>query len=78
MQTLRDWSARGLRLAEGLNWLPPLLVRLYVGYFFFETGCIGGAFTIVGLFTRLVSIPNDDQHGRGHPEREAHDGRQPR
>jgi putative oxidoreductase len=90
MQTLRDWSARGLRLAEGLNWLPPLLVRLYVGYFFFETGwsklhsldafaerfagwgipypafnaalsayteCLGGAFSIVGLFTRLVTIP---------------------
>src|SRR5262249_26516053 len=38
MQTLRDWSARVLRLAERLNWLPPLLVRLFVGYFFFETG----------------------------------------
>src|SRR5262245_60890545 len=90
MQTLRDWSTRALRLAQRLNWLPPLLVRLFVGYFFFETGwgkllhlaasaerfagwglpypafnaalsayteCIGGAFTMVGLLTRLVSVP---------------------
>jgi putative oxidoreductase len=90
MQTLSDWITRVLRLAERLNWLPPLLVRLFVGYFFFETGwgkvhnldafadrfagwgipypafsaalsayteCIGGALTVVGLFTRLVSIP---------------------
>lgn len=90
MQAFRDWSTRVLRLAERLSWLPPLLVRLFVGYFFFETGwsklqnldafadrfagwgipypafnaalsayteCIGGALTVVGLFTRLVSIP---------------------
>src|SRR5215475_1349346 len=90
MQTLRDWSTRALWLAERLDWLPPLLVRLFVGYFFFETGwakvhnldafsqrfaewgiphpafnaalsanteCIGGALTVVGFLTRLVSIP---------------------
>jgi putative oxidoreductase len=27
-----------LTLAKRLDWLPPLLVRLFVGYFFFETG----------------------------------------
>lgn len=27
-----------LALAKRLDWLPPLLVRLFVGYFFFETG----------------------------------------
>jgi putative oxidoreductase len=27
-----------LELARRLEWLPPLLVRLFVGYFFFETG----------------------------------------
>jgi putative oxidoreductase len=85
----RLWTA-GIRIAGGLRWLPPLLIRLYVGYFFFETGwskihhlsdftqrfvgwgiphpalnaalsayteCIGGALTIAGLATRLVSIP---------------------
>jgi putative oxidoreductase len=28
----------GLALAHRLAWLPPLLLRLFVGYFFFETG----------------------------------------
>ncbi|HBZ71032.1 MAG TPA: DoxX family protein [Deltaproteobacteria bacterium] len=27
-----------LALANRLDWLPPLLLRLFVGYFFFETG----------------------------------------
>ncbi len=27
-----------LALASRLDWLPPLLLRLFVGYFFFETG----------------------------------------
>jgi putative oxidoreductase len=72
------------------DWLPKLLVRLFVGYFFFETGLskigsldamaerfagwgipfpafsaalsgytemIGGALVVVGLLTRLASIP---------------------
>jgi putative oxidoreductase len=81
--TLRRW-------VSSLDWLALLLTRLFVGYFFFETGwakihnldaftarftqwgipdpafnaalsayteCIGGALTIAGLGTRLVSIP---------------------
>jgi putative oxidoreductase len=72
------------------QWLPQLLVRLFVGYFFLETGWgkihnlegmterftewgipapafnaalsgwtefLGGLFIMLGLFTRLVSIP---------------------
>jgi putative oxidoreductase len=72
------------------QWVPQLLVRLFVGYFFLETGWgkihnlegmterfadwgipapafnaalsgwtefIGGALIVLGLFTRLVSIP---------------------
>ncbi len=79
-----------LGLMASLGWMPPLLMRLFVGYFFFETGwakvhdldaftqrfvgwgiphpafnaalsayteCIGGALIVVGLLTRLVSIP---------------------
>jgi len=75
---------------ERAGWLPPLLVRLFVGYFFFETGLgkvqnlgpfverfqewgipfpalsatvsaytelIGGALLVLGLLTRLASIP---------------------
>jgi len=78
------------RQLERLGWLPQLLTRLFVGYFFLETGwgkinnldgfiqrfiqwgipwpgflaplsayteLVGGALTIVGLGTRLVSIP---------------------
>ena len=80
----------GLRLTYRLRWLAPLLMRLFLGYFFLETGwgkihnldaftqrfigwgiphpafnaalsayteLIGGALTIVGLFTRAISIP---------------------
>jgi len=79
-----------LALTASLGWMAPLLMRLFVGYFFFETGwaklhnldaftqrfvewgiphpafnaalsgyteCIGGALIVVGLLTRLVSIP---------------------
>jgi putative oxidoreductase len=75
---------------EASRWIPPLLVRLFVGYFFFETGwskaqnldamterfvgwgiplpglsvvlsvyteLIGGALLVVGLGTRLITIP---------------------
>jgi putative oxidoreductase len=81
---------RALGLCDQIAWLPPLLIRLFVGYFFFETGwakthnlddfahrfaqwgiphpafsaalsgyteLIGGVFTVVGLGTRIVSIP---------------------
>jgi putative oxidoreductase len=79
-----------LNAIERADWLPALLARLFVGYFFFETGLgkvqnldamtqrfiewgipapafnaalsgytelIGGALVLVGLCTRLVSIP---------------------
>lgn len=79
-----------LRVTYRLRWLAPLLMRLFLGYFFLETGWgkihnlsaftqhfmewgipypafnaalsaytefFGGALTLVGLFTRLVSIP---------------------
>jgi putative oxidoreductase len=79
-----------LRRLSSFQWLAALLMRLFVGYFFFETGwakihnldaftvrfaqwgiphpafnaalsayteCIGGALTVLGLGTRLVSIP---------------------
>ena len=36
--TLARFVNAGLLIAERLEWLPPLLVRLFVGYFFFETG----------------------------------------
>jgi putative oxidoreductase len=85
------WLAeQTLRRLSSFQWLAVLLVRLFVGYFFFETGwgklrnldafttrfvqwgvphpafnaalsayteCIGGALTVAGLATRLVSIP---------------------
>jgi putative oxidoreductase len=80
----------GLRLTYRLRWLAPLLMRLFIGYFFLETGwgkithlgaftqhfvewgipdpafnaalsayteLIGGALTMAGLFTRVISIP---------------------
>jgi putative oxidoreductase len=83
------WWNRVTGWLNQLAWIPPLLVRLYVGYFFFETGwaklhnlpafvqrfqqwgipypafnaalsawteCLGGALTIAGLATRLVSV----------------------
>ncbi len=83
--------AEPIRLAlERAKWLPLLLVRLFVGYFFFETGLgktrnlgafierfqewgipfptmsaavsaytelLGGALLVLGLLTRLASIP---------------------
>jgi putative oxidoreductase len=82
-----DGALRGLTDAQ---WVPQLLVRLFVGYFFFESGWgkihnldtfaerfeewgipapafnaalsawtefLGGLFIVLGLFTRLVSIP---------------------
>lgn len=75
---------------ERARWLPPLLVRLFVGYFFFESGLgkvgnldafvqrfqewgipfpalsaavsaytelVGGALLVLGLLTRLATIP---------------------
>ena len=36
--TLFRWWQRLIAFLEALGWLPPLLVRLFVGYFFFETG----------------------------------------
>ncbi len=79
-----------LRIIYRLRWLAPLLMRLFLGYFFLETGWgkihnldsftqrfmgwgiphpafnaalsaytefIGGALTMVGLFTRAISVP---------------------
>ena len=79
-----------LRLADSLDWLAPLVVRLFFGYFWLETGwaklhnldafterfvgwgipfpafsatlssmtdLIGGALLMVGLLTRLTTIP---------------------
>jgi len=90
IQVVAGWLGGLLRLADALRSLPPLLVRLFVGYMFFELGwaklhnlegfaerfagwgipypafsaalsayteCIGGALLVVGLFTRIVSIP---------------------
>jgi putative oxidoreductase len=90
IKRLRCLVGSALGALKALDWLPPLLIRLFVGYFFFETGwakihnldaftqrfagwgipypafnatlsayteCIGGALTLLGLATRLVSIP---------------------
>ena len=79
-----------LRLADSLDWLAPLVVRLFFGYFWLETGwaklhnldafterfigwgipfpafsatlssltdLIGGGLLMVGLLTRLTTIP---------------------
>ncbi len=79
-----------LAISDALNWLAPLLMRLYFGYFWVETGWgklqnldaftqhfvewgipyphlsavlsgytewIGGILIMIGLLTRLVSIP---------------------
>lgn len=87
---MRRLGEFALRLTDRLRWLAPLLMRLFLGYFFLETGwgkihnldsftqrfmqwgiphpafnaalsayteLIGGALTLVGLFTRVVSIP---------------------
>ncbi len=87
---LKRLADRALELGDRIGWLPPLLIRLFVGYFFFETvwakahdldgfarrfaqwgiphpafnaalsaytELIGGALTVVGLGTRIVSLP---------------------
>ena len=36
--TVLGWWSRLLDILGALQWVPPLLVRLFVGYFFFETG----------------------------------------
>lgn len=79
-----------LQRVSSFEWLAALMIRLFVGYFFYETGwaklhnldaftarfmqwgipypafsaalsayteCIGGALTMAGFATRLVSIP---------------------
>lgn len=84
------WINGVLGVADSLDWLAPLLMRLYFGYFWAETGWgklhnlgafaqrfagwnvpypqlsaalsaytewIGGILLILGLLTRLVSIP---------------------
>jgi putative oxidoreductase len=93
MSVLETTGYRAQRLVatlEASSWIPQLLVRLFVGYFFFETGwskahnldamterfvgwgiplpglsvvlsvyteLIGGALLVVGLATRLATIP---------------------
>lgn len=90
VQLLKRWTNAALGLTTSLDWLAPLLVRIYFGYFWAETGwgkihnlnafaqrfvgwgvpyphisaalsgyteCIGGILLMLGLFTRLVSIP---------------------
>ncbi len=88
-----ELRARGARIEQALSqavWLPLLLIRLYLGTMFFQTGwgkvrdldamaerfaewaiiwphfnaalssyteLIGGALLVVGLFTRLASLP---------------------
>jgi len=88
-----NWAARideALRRLSNAQWLPQLLMRLFVGYFFLESGWgkihnldsftqrftewgipapafnaalsgwtefLGGALIVVGLGTRLVSVP---------------------
>ena len=89
-KSLKLLTERAFTWISSFEWLGPLLIRLFVGYFFFETGwaklhnldaftarfaqwgiphpafnaalsayteCIGGALTVAGLGTRLVSIP---------------------
>jgi putative oxidoreductase len=89
-KSLASMAEETLRRLSSFQWIAALLVRLFVGYFFFETGwaklhnldaftarfmqwgiphpafnaalsayteCIGGALTIAGLGTRLVSVP---------------------
>ena len=38
IETVSAQAERVRARLEGASWLPPLLVRLFVGYFFFETG----------------------------------------
>lgn len=89
-QLISRSATRLLQMAHALEWLPPLLVRLFVGYMFFELGwaklhnlagftqrfigwgiphpafnaalsayteCIGGALILLGLLTRVASVP---------------------
>jgi len=89
-QMFTRWLRRSLGLADSLDWLAPLLMRIYFGYFWAETGWgkihnldafaqrfvgwgipyphlsaalsgytewVGGILLMLGLFTRLVSIP---------------------
>jgi len=89
-KVLSSLAVETLQRLSSFQWLAVLLMRLFVGYFFFETGwaklhnldaftarfmqwgiphpafnaalsayteCIGGALTIAGFATRLVSIP---------------------
>ncbi len=37
-QVLARWTATGLGLADSLDWLAPLLMWIYFGYFWAETG----------------------------------------
>jgi putative oxidoreductase len=37
-QRLSAWAQYWLALAESLDWLAPLLMRIYFGYFWIETG----------------------------------------
>jgi putative oxidoreductase len=90
VQSLTRWINAALGLTVSLDWLAPLLMRLYFGYFWAETGWgkihnlnafaqrfvgwgvpyphisaalsgytewIGGILLMLGLFTRLASIP---------------------
>ncbi len=90
MNGIRRLSELALNILSKIEWLPPLLVRLSVGYVFFLSGkgkllnldrtagffeslgiplphvnavlaaateCFGGLFLMIGLLTRLVSIP---------------------
>lgn len=90
VQLLTRWISAGLGLADSLDWLAPLLMRVYFGYFWAETGWgkihnldafaqrfvgwgipypyfnavlsgytewVGGILLMLGLFTRLISIP---------------------
>ncbi len=90
VELLKRWVVTGQDVAESLDWLAPLLMRLYFGYFWAETGWakihnldafaqrfvgwgiphpylsavlsgytewLGGILIMLGLFTRLVSIP---------------------
>ncbi|MFO1435729.1 MAG: DoxX family protein [Gammaproteobacteria bacterium] len=89
-QTIAQICDRLLALLDSYSWLGPLMLRIFFGYFWFETGLaklqnhaafaerfmgwgvpfpsfsaalsgatdlVGGALLIVGLFTRLASIP---------------------
>jgi putative oxidoreductase len=90
VQLLTRWIDAGLGFTASFDWLAPLLMRLYFGYFWAETGWgkvhhlnafaqrfvawgipypyvsaalsgytewIGGILLMLGLFTRIVSIP---------------------